>query len=392
MGGWFSAKSGLLLVLAWGLWIGSVKGLAHAQGGHGTHQGPAAAAQEPADQGQEMPPAIEIPPEKRQLIGVRTTEVKEAPLLRTIRTVGRIEYDERRLATVNTKFEGWVEKLYVDYTGRYVRKGEVLAEIYSPELLATQQEFLNLLNWSKSKAERGPWQESLLKDAEAILRAARERLRLWDMQEEQIQEVERTGKPIRTVKVFSPAAGYVTQKMAVLGMRVMPGEKLFDIADLSTVWIMADIYEYELPFVQVGMPAKVSLSYLPGSEFSSRIDYIYPTLSPETRTARVRLTLPNPKAILKPQMFTNVEIKVDLGKRLAIPSEAVIDTGTRQIVYVDRGEGLFEPREVKVGIRTQEMAEVTQGLKAGERVAASAAFLIDSEAQLKGVAPLGGGK
>ncbi len=169
---------------------------------------------------------------------------------------------------MNTKFEGWIEKLYVDYTGRYVRKGEVLAEIYSPELLATQQEFLNLLNWSKSKAEKGPWQESLFQDAEAILRAARERLRLWDMQEEQIQEVERTGKPVRTVKVFSPAAGYITQKMAILGMRVMPGEKLFDIADLSTVWIIADIYEYELPFVRVGMPAKVSLSYVPESEFS----------------------------------------------------------------------------------------------------------------------------
>jgi Cu(I)/Ag(I) efflux system membrane fusion protein len=392
LGGRFLAKSGLLLVLASGLGVSCAAGLAHAQGGHGAHQGPAQAAQEPPGQAEEMPATIEIPPEKRQLIGVRTAEVKEAPFLRTIRTVGRIEYDERRLATVNTKFEGWIEKLHVDYTGRYVKKGEVLAEIYSPELLATQQEFLNLLNWSRSKREAGPWEESLLRDAGAILQAARERLRLWDMREEQIQEVERTGKPIRTVKVFSPASGYVVQKMAILGMRVMPGEKLFDIADLSTVWIMADVYEYELPFVRLGMPARVSLSYLPGTEFSSKIDYIYPSLSPETRTVKVRLTLPNPKGTLKPQMFTNVEMRVDLGTRLTVPSEAIIDTGTRQIVYVDRGEGLFEPREVKIGLRIQEMAEVIQGLKAGERVASSAAFLLDSEAQLKGVAPLGGGR
>jgi Cu(I)/Ag(I) efflux system membrane fusion protein len=388
-------RIGMVFLLMCALLASRLGATARAQGEHSGHQAPAQAVQaEISGQSEEqLPPTIEIPPEKRQLIGVRTAEVKEAPFLRTIRTVGRIEYDERRLATVNTKFEGWVEKLHVDYTGRYVKKGEVLAEIYSPELLATQQEFLNLLRWSNArKQEGGPWAESLVRDAEAILQAARERLRLWDMREEQIQEVERTGKPIRTVKVFSPASGYVVQKMAILGMRVMPGEKLFDIADLSTVWIMADVYEYELPFVRLGMPARVSLSYLPGTEFSSKIDYIYPSLSPETRTVKVRLTLPNPKGTLKPQMFTNVEMRVDLGTRLTVPSEAIIDTGTRQIVYVDRGEGLFEPREVKIGLRIQEMAEVIQGLKAGERVASSAAFLLDSEAQLKGVAPLGGGR
>lgn len=368
---------------------------ARAQGEHSGHQAPAQAVQaESPEQGaEEMPPTIEIPPEKRQLIGVRTAQVTRESLVRTIRTVGRIEYDERRLATVNTKFGGWIEKLHVDYTGRFVRKGELMAEVYSPELLATQQEFLNLLRWSEArKREGGPWAESLGRDAEAILQAARERLRLWDMTAGQIQELERTGKPLRTIKILSPVSGYVLQKMAVLGMRVMPGEKLFDLADLSTVWILAEVYEYELPFVRVGMPARVSLSYLPETEFSSKIDYIYPTLSPETRTAKVRLSLPNPKGSLKPQMFSNVELKVDLGPRLLVPSEAVIDTGTRQIVYVDRGEGLFEPREVKLGIRTQEMAEVLAGLRQGERVAASAAFLIDSEAQLKGVAPLGGHK
>lgn len=387
-------RMGFLLI--WALAASNAPSTACAQGEHwGQHQAPAQVlqAESPAPSGEEMPPTIEIPQEKRQLIGVRTTEVTSKSLVRTIRTVGRIDYDERRLATVNTKFEGWIEKLYVDYTGRYVKKGEVMAEIYSPELLATQQEFLNLLRWRGARKEQpGPWAESLGRDAEVILQAARERLRLWDMTEQQIQELERTGKPIRNIKILSPTGGYVLQKMAVLGMRVMPGEKLFDLADLSTVWMLADVYEYELPFVRVGMPAKVSLSYLPETEFSSKIDYIYPTLSPGTRTATVRLILPNYKGSLKPQMFGNVEIKVDLGQRLLVPSEALIDTGTRQVVYLDRGEGLFEPREVRVGIRTQEMIEITSGLKQGERVAASAAFLIDSEAQLKGVVPLGLGK
>mgnify|MGYP001091471319 CR=1 FL=1 len=355
------------------------------------HQGHSSSPTIQRDEPQEMP-VVEIAPEKRQLIGVRTEEVKEATFSKTIRTVGRIEYDERRLATITTKFEGWIEKLHVNYTGRYVKKGEILAEIYSPELLATQQEFLSLLKWAQRREEGGPWEASLLQDAQAILEGARERLRLWDMSEEQIQEVERTGKPVRTVKIFSPVSGYVVQKMATLGMRVMAGEKLFDIVDLSTVWIIADIYESDLAFVRIGTPAKVALSYIPGNEFSTKIDYIYPFLSPETRTARVRLILTNPKGILKPQMFTRVEIKVDLGRRLVIPAEAIIDTGTRQIVYVDKGEGLFEPREVKIGLRTEEVAEVLYGVRPGEKVAASGAFLLDSEAQLKGVRPLEGAR
>jgi len=176
------------------------------------------------------------------------------------------------------------------------------------------------------------------------------------------------------------------------GMKVMPGEKLFDVADLSTVWIMSDIYEYELPMVKVGETARIVLSYFPGKEFSSRIDYVYPTLSGETRTAKVRFSIPNPGGQLKPQMFTNVEVKISLGKRLAIPDDAIIDTGTRQVVYVDKGEGIFEPREVMLGARAEGFREVLMGLKAGEKVAASATFLIDSEAQLKGVKPLEGHK
>jgi Cu(I)/Ag(I) efflux system membrane fusion protein len=298
----------------------------------------------------------------------------------------------------------------VDYTGRYVKKGEPLADIYSPELLATQQEFLNTLKWSKRQTGKkshdghdhptpagGPGespdamsdlQKMLEKDASATLDATRQRLRLWDTSEEQIREIEKTGKPVRTLTLYSPVSGTITQKMAVSGMRIMPGEKLFDVADLSHLWIIADIYEYELSAVRVGQLVSVTLSYFPGREWPSRIDFIYPVFSAETRTAKVRLTLPNAGGQLKPQMFTNVEIRIALGKRLSIPESAVIDTGQGQVVYVDRGNGIFEPREIRTGLRADGAVEVLRGLKAGEKVASSANFLIDSEAQLKGIKPL----
>jgi Cu(I)/Ag(I) efflux system membrane fusion protein len=365
------------------------------------HEGHAKGSEQPKEQAEPQKsetagevPTVEIPPEKQQLIGVKTVVVSVKPLEKVIRTVGRVEYDERKLATINTKFEGWIEKLHVDYTGKYVKKGEPLAEIYSPELVATQQEFLNVLRWAKQGKDikNENINKMLSKDAETIVEAAKQRLRLWDISEEQIRKIEDSGKPIRTLTLYSPVNGYVVQKMAIKGMRVMPGEKLFDIADLSSVWIISDIYEYELPIIKAGQTAKITLSYFPGKEFSSRVDYVYPTLAGETRTAKVRFTIPNPGGQLKPQMFTNVEMKILLGKRLAIPDDAVIDTGTRQIVYVDKGEGLFEPREVMLGVRAEGFREVLMGLKAGEKVASAATFLIDSEAQLKGVKPLGGHK
>ncbi len=374
-----------------GLFKGAAETRQEAGHQHGTLTPPSETKEAPAQAAKaEEAPTVEVPTDKQQLIGVRTVKAAIQPMNRVIRTVGRIEFDEKKLATANTKIEGWIEKLHVDYVGRYVQKGEPLAEIFSPELVATQQEFLNILRWSNQgkgvKDERMAM--LLVKDAQTLLEAAKERLRLWDISDEQIRKIETTGKPIRTLTIYSPAGGYVTQKMAVQGMRVMPGEKLFDIVDLSSVWIVADIYEYELPLIRVGQMARIGLSYFPGKEFSSRVDYIYPSLASETRTAKVRFTIPNPDGALKPQMFTNVEIKINLGNRLAVPSEAVIDTGVRQIVYVDKGEGYFEPREVRTGLKVDELVEVTAGIKAGEKVASSANFLIDSEAQLKGVAPL----
>ena len=331
-------------------------------------------------------PTVEIPPDKQKLIGLRTTAAGLQSLTKTIRTVGRIEIDERKQAFINAKVEGWIEKLYVNATGATVKQGQPIAEIYSPELLATQQELLNMLRWKKSLKGEG-FGALLTQDAEAILEAARQRLRLWDISEDQIRRIEETGQPIRALTLYSPVSGQVMQKMAIRGMKVMAGEKLLEVVDLSTVWIAADIYESELPLIKVGERAQIRLSYFPGQEFSAVIDFIYPTLSAESRTAKARFTLPNPQGKLKPQMFGQVELKINLGRRLAVPADAVIDTGPRQIVYVDKGEGNFEPREVTAGLRAEKWVEILKGLKPGEKVAASANFLIDSEAKLKGIAP-----
>jgi Cu(I)/Ag(I) efflux system membrane fusion protein len=305
--------------------------------------------------------------------------------------VGRVEYDERRIATVNTKIEGWIENLRVDYTGRYVKKGEVLAEIYSPELVAAQQEYLNILKWSRQGAapagaeEASAMNRMLAQDAEAMRQAARQRLRFFDISEAQIRKIEETGSPLRTLAIFSPVSGYVVQKLAVQGMKVQPGEKLFDLVDTSTVWVVSDIYEHELALVRTGQKAEITLDSLPGKVFVAAIEYVSPLLAGETRTAKIRFSLDNPGGALKPQMFAKVALKVDLGSRLVVPEDALINTGARQLVYVDKGEGYFEPREVGVGVKAEGMAEILSGLQAGEKVASAATFLIDSEARLKGV-------
>ncbi len=350
-----------------------------------------------ATQKQEEAPTVEIPLEKQQLIGVKTTVASMQPLQKIIRTVGKIEYDERKLTTVNTKVEGWIEKLYVNFTGIYVKKGERLADIYSPELWATQQEFINLIRWAKKTGKRDTEKVAdssdntqnlaamLSKDAESIIDAARQRLKLWDISDEQIKKIEESEKPVRTLAVYSPVSGYVLQKYATQGMKVMAGEKLLEVSDLSNVWIVADIYEYELPFIKVGDSARIQLSYFSGKELSSRIEFVAPTLDAQTRTAKVRFSIPNPGGQLKPQMFTDVELKVNLGQKFAVPDDAVIDTGLRKIVYVDKGDGYFEPRVVTTGLRAEKFIEILSGLKAGEKIASAANFLIDSEAKLKGI-------
>jgi membrane fusion protein, copper/silver efflux system len=359
------------------------------------------AKQEEAERAREDTPTVEIPLEKQQLIGVRTVAASLHSLEKVIRTTGKIEYDERKLTTVNTKVEGWIEKLYVNFTGIYVIRGEPLADIYSPELWATQQEFINLVKWSKKTGQTrvdtpktpssahgesgGDLTTLLSKDADSLMEAAKQRLKLWDISDDQIRKIEESEKPVRTLTIYSPVSGYVIQKYAIQGMRVMAGEKLFDVSDLSNVWVVADIYEHELPLIKVGDTAKIKLTYFPGKELTSKIDFVSPTLSNETRTAQVRFGIPNSGGKLKPGMFTDVELKINLGRKLAVPDEAVIDTGLRQIVYIDKGDGYFEPKAITPGVRAEKLVEVLSGLKAGEKVASSANFLIDSEAKLKGI-------
>lgn len=324
---------------------------------------------------------VKISPERQQLIGVKTGAVERRALDKTIRTVGKVDYDERNLAHVHTRIEGWIKKLFVNYTGQLVKKGQPLFTIYSPEVVATQEEYLLALRAKKSLQDN-PFQD-VASGSAALLEAARRRLLLWEISEAQIAELERTGKPFTEVVIASHSSGFVIEKKALEGMRVEAGEDLYVIADLSDVWVYADIYEYELPLVKVGQEATVSLSYYPGETFQGKVVYIYPYLETQTRTAKVRIEFPNPGWRLKPGMFANVEIETERGEGLVVPGSAVLDSGERKIVFVDRGEGRFEPREVKLGGRAGEGFEVLQGLSEGERVITSANFLIDSESQIK---------
>lgn len=331
---------------------------------------------------QELSPGtIQITPERQQLIGVKIGTVEMRPLEKVIRTVGRVDYDERRVVTISPKIGGWIEDLYVDFTGRYVRQGEPLLTIYSPELVSTQEEYLIALR-AKKDLVKSPFPE-VAASGNSLAESAKRRLKLWDISDDQIKALEESGQPRKTLTLYAPYSGFVLEKMAYKGMNVMPGMALYKLADLSMVWLYADIYEYELPFIRLGQQASIQLSYLPGETFSGKVIYIYPSLNAETRTARVRFEFPNPHGRLKPEMYANVEIKIHLGTKLVVPEGSIIDTGLRQMAIVDKGNGYFEPREVKVGPKVDNYYEVIKGLKAGERVVTSANFLIDSESRLK---------
>ena len=327
------------------------------------------------------PGTVQITTEKQQLIGVKIGTVEMKPLEKVIRTVGRVDYDEKRIVTVAPKIGGWIEDLYVDFTGRYVRQGEPLLTIYSPELVSTQEEYLIALR-AKRDLVKSPFPE-VAGSGISLAESAKRRLKLWDITDDQIRILEETGQAKKTLTLYSPFSGFVLEKAAYKGMNVMPGMALFKLVDLSVVWLYADIYEYELPFIRLGQQASIQLSYIPGETFTGRAIYIYPSLNPETRTAKVRFEFPNPHGRLKPEMYANVEIKVHLGQKLAVPEGAIIDTGLRQMAIIDKGSGYFEPREVKVGTKVDNYYEVIKGLKTGERVVTSANFLIDSESKLK---------
>jgi Cu(I)/Ag(I) efflux system membrane fusion protein len=327
------------------------------------------------------PNTITISPERLQTIGVKFDLVKQQPLAKAIRTVGRVEIDERRLARVNIKLEGWIDKLLVSATGDHVKKGQILFTIYSPELVATQEEYLLALKGGRALG--GSEFPEVAEGAKSLLDVTRRRLQLWDITEDHIRDLERTGKVLKTLPIHSPITGTVIKKVALAGIHVNPGDELYTIADLSRIWIMADIYEYELPFIKVGQQATVTLSYDPRTVLTARVGFIYPTLDPQTRTAKVRFELDNPSETLKPDMYANVELAIPLGTRLAIPRDAVLESGERQVIFIHHGGGKLEWRNVKLGAKAGDWVEVLEGLKEGDHIVTSANFLIDSESQLK---------
>ena len=327
--------------------------------------------------------AVMLTPQKQQLIGIRTTTVASQPLRRTIRTVGRVEPDETRIAKVHTKFSGWVEKVFVDFTGKLVERGQPLFSIYSPELVSTQQEYLISLRGQKNLAD-SPY-ASVSEGAASLRSSARERLRLWDIADKQIEELERSGKASRTLEVSSPINGYVMERKIFDRVYITPETDTYTIVDLSKVWVNADIYEYEVPYVRIGQKATMQLPSFPGRTFTGTVTYIYPTLDMNSRTVRVRLEFANPRMELKPNMFADVEFTIDYGRQLLVPAEAVLESGTRQLAFIARPNGYFEPRELRLGARVEQQYIVLSGVKAGEAVVTSGNFLLDSESRLSTV-------
>lgn len=344
----------------------------------------------PVYEGEEPPSdnsVVKISTEKVQKLGVRTEIAALRELTRTVRAVATVQADERRLYTVAPKFEGWIQRLYVNTTGQAVRKGDALMEVYSPELITAQHEYLIARKGLKSVEDSG---SDVRGGMQRLAESALQRLRNWDISERDLQALQQEGETKHYVTLRSAASGVVIEKLAVQGERFMPGEVLYQIADLSKVWMLADVFEQDLAIVHRGQSATIRVDTYPDKVFNGEVTFIYPTVMPETRTAKVRIELPNAQGLLKPAMYGRVEFASfhSKDKVLTVPDSAVLDTGIRRLVLVDLGEGRFEPRTVKLGIHADGYAEVLGGLEAGEMVVVSANFLIDAESNLK--AALGG--
>lgn len=327
---------------------------------------------------------VKISTEKIQKLGVRTETATLRELTRTIRAVATIQADERKLYTLVTKFEGWIQRLYVNTTGQAVKKGDALMDVYSPELITAQQEYLIALRGLQSTADSDTDVRAAM---QRLVTSALQKLRNWDIAETELQRLQQSGEVRQYMTLRSKADGVVLEKKAVMGQRFMPGEVLYQIADLSSVWILADVFEQDLGMVHQGQVATIRVEAYPNKVFNGEIAFIYPTVTPETRTAIVRVVLPNPDVLLKPAMYARVEFASSHSKDkvLVIPDSAVLDTGTRRVVLVDLGAGRFEPRTVKLGMRADGYAEVLGGINAGEAVVVKANFLIDAESNLKAV-------
>lgn len=318
---------------------------------------------------------VRIPDAQRRRIGVRTTAVRRQAVASTIRAVGRVEVDETRLSAVTLKFAGWLEELMVNRTGQRVEQGDPLAVVYSPELLEAQRSYL-LAAAAQRAAPEDPF-------ARASLESASERLRLWDLRVEQIEQLRERNRAEPRITLFARSAGTVMRRQAVQGAFVEAGRELYELADLSTVWILADLYEHEIPRVHEGQTAKVTVAGVSGAAIETKVAHVYPYLDETTRTNRVRLEVPNPDGRLKPGMFGSVELHLELGEQLVVDRDAVMDTGTRKLVFVDLGDDRIEPREVTVLHRAGDLTVLAGGVEAGERVVAAGNFLVDSESRLK---------
>lgn len=325
--------------------------------------------------------AVKVPAERALLLGIRSVPVSSGFTGGTVRTVGRVAMDERRREVVHAKYDGYVERLFVDFTGKPVRRGQPLLEIYSPELVAAQKEYLVARGAQTRLGDSSV--PGVASGGADLAEASRQRLRSFDVGPDEIAALERTGAPRRTVTLRSPVSGVVVEKMAVEGMKVSPADRLYEIADLSRVWILAEVYERDLGALRVGLPARVSLATRPGGEWRGTVAFVAPTVKPDTRTVEARVEVDNVGGVLKPDMFVDVWLEGAPAAALTVPESAVIPTGERTLVFVDRGEGHYEPREVALGARVTGGYEVQRGLSAGERVVVSANFLLDSESSLR---------
>jgi len=321
---------------------------------------------------------ITLSAERRQEIGVRTTPAEVKPIHKTLRAVGRIAYDETGLTEVSTKVGGWIVRLYADASGMKVTRGSPLFTMYSPDLYSAQEEFLTALK-SQATARQSPAPDR----ADYLVEAARNRLRLLDVSEKQLQDIANLGKPIKDLPFLSPVTGYIIEKNVVAGASVEPKAVLFRIADLDRVWIEAEFYSSELELVKVGAQAIVSFPYLPTQNVAGKVSYVLPYLDPNSRTGRVRIAIRNQGLELKPDMYANVALEVDLGNRLVVPKTAVLPAGDRQFVFRDLGEGRLRPQRVETGVETGDEIEIVSGLSAGDPIVVSGNFLIAAESRLK---------
>ncbi|MGE5109213.1 MAG: efflux RND transporter periplasmic adaptor subunit [Acidobacteriaceae bacterium] len=335
------------------------------------------------DQSRSMAPgSVMISAEKQQLIGVRMVEAKRESLVRDVRANAQITADETKVAHVHVKISGFIEQVFVDYIGQLVKKGQPLFTLYSPDLVSTQEEYLIAKRGEKTL---GTSQfAEVAQGSESLLRSTRERLKLWDISDDQIKKLDQTGEVSRTLTFYSPISGFVTDRKAFPQTSVTPDTELYTVSDYSTVWVNAEVFEYEVPYVKIGQHAEMSLSYYPAKTWNGRVSFIYPTVDPITRTVKVRIEFPNPGFHLKPQMFADVDLKINYGNQIVVPQEAVLDSGKEQRVFVAKGDGYFEPRHITIGAKLGGKVVVLSGLKAGETVVSSGNFLIDSESRLKG--------